>query len=115
MNTDIKSSYLGKYVRITKLESLNNLSRENNHTKCLEGENFWTEGFVELFGEILYIFRIRNCHYSNGKYGYFHTSTIKNIDQKDNGLIVETRNSKYFVELKEEVEMHINNGSEPEI
>lgn len=99
-NTNITSPYLGKYVRVTKLESLNDLSRENPHTETAMNEPWWCEGWVELFSEILYIFRYRNYNYPNGQYGYFHTSTIQNVEQKDNGLIVETRNSKYFVELK---------------
>lgn len=115
MNTDITSSYLGKYVRVTKLESLNDLSRENPYTETIMNESWWCEGYVELFSEILYIFRIRNYNYPNGQYGYFHTSTIKNVEQKDNSLIIETQNSKYFVELKEEVKMHINKGLEPKV
>lgn len=111
-HTNITSSYLGKYVRVTKLESLNDFSRENSHTKALSGDNFWVEGWVELFSEILYIFRYRNYNYPNGKYGYFHTSSIQKIEQKENGLLLETLNSKYFVELKEEVKMHINTSQE---
>lgn len=112
MNTDITLPYIGKYVRVTKLESLNDLSRDNDSTKTLRNDQWWCEGVVELFSEILYIFRYRNYNYPNGKYGYFHTSTIKNVEQKDNGLILETRNSKYFVELKEEVKIHTNTNQE---
>lgn len=82
-------------------------------------EPWWCEGFIELFGEILYIFRIRNYNYPSGKYGYFHTSTIQNIEQKQENnksfLILETKNSKYKVECVEEFKIHYNKGSKPEV
>ena len=56
---------------------------------------------------------------SIGDCGYFHTSTIQNIEQKQENnksfLILETKNSKYKVECVEEFKIHYNKGSEPEV
>lgn len=114
-NNDITSSYLGKYVRVTKLQSLNEDSEFNIFTISPNDNPWWCEGFIEMFDPVLYLLRVKNCENPEGKYGYFHTSTIQNVNQKDNGLIVETKNSKYFVEILDDVKIHVNRGSEPEI
>lgn len=103
---DVKEKYLNKYIRITKLECLNDNSVQNSHTESPPGENWWAEGFVEIFNSFLYIYRIRNYNYPKGSLGFFYTSVIQDIEEvEENGqkfLILTTLNSKYRVEEVEE-------------
>lgn len=97
---------IGKYVRITKLESLNDFSTQNSYTKSLAGEFWWAEGFVEYFGEFIQILRIRNYNYPEGSLGFFYTSKIEKVEEfSENGqnfLVLTTQNSRYKVEEVEE-------------
>jgi len=97
---------IGKYVRITKLESLNEKSAQNSHTKSLAGESWWAEGFVEYFGDFIQLLRIRNYNNPEGCLGFFYTSKIEKVERQENNgqnfLTLTTQNSRYKVEEVEE-------------
>lgn len=97
---------IGKYVRITKLESLNEFSAQNDYTKSLAGENWWAEGFIEYFGEFIQILRVRNYNNPKGCLGFFYTSKIEKVEEQEKDgqtfSILTTQNSRYKVEEVEE-------------
>jgi hypothetical protein len=101
MNNNIKSDYIGEYVRVTKFKSLNEKSAQNFHTKTIDDQNWWCEGEVEYFNLFLQLFRFRNYNHPTFSPGFFYTSNIEEIEEMDGYIVLTTKNSKYKVEKVE--------------
>ena len=91
----------GDFVKITKLDSLNDISKNNYYTQTtLPDEFWWCEGFLDSdikVGEKLFLTRIANYNYPNGRLGNFLTTIFVKIDNNK----IYTQNSIYQVDKKE--------------
>ena len=95
-----------QFIRLTKLESLNEFSKINNSTWVFDSKDNWfCEGYLASdvkVNEQLTMIRIANYDNPQGKLGTFNTSTIQKIDNIDEKTFkLFTLNSIYFLEIKE--------------
>ena len=74
------------FIRITKLESLNEFSKNNDHTQTVLDDQWFCEGFLGndiKLGEQIDLFRIANYNYPTGRLGSFNTSIVEKIEPVD--------------------------------
>ena len=88
------------FIRMTKLEALNNCSKFNSSTNMESSQIWWAEGFLcrdVKVGEYILMARIANSFNPKGRDGIFNSSVVEKID----GNKVYTKNSIYLIEDKE--------------
>ena len=88
-----------QFIRMTKLEALNDCSKFNSSTNMESSQIWWAEGFLYYdikVGELILMNRVANAFNPKGRDGIFNSSVVKKIE----GNKVYTTNSVYLIESK---------------
>lgn len=83
------------HYKITKLSAHDPIK-----LSCIDN-NYWVIGVLEKepeVGAVVFMWRLANKNYPDGRMGYFKTSTVKSVNKKDDHWEILTKNSVYKLE-----------------